>query len=283
MRLRRVMMCRVMIAAPARFDMQAAQPKKPRLRTRHHLVERGFCRGAILRALRGLRAQQKRQRLFRQMTVRLVGGCPRQTHVAGTGSENAARQGRIALVAAACLARQRHQRGNAEDEAQDRPENRDSNCAQKHDAETDEKRGLDAIALPGEHDVAGAIGEPGEAESDSRKDGKKDEDADHDLSHSHDRGLARRAIDSLASACAALSAATRASSARPKSAARALARSGSFVHRSCARATSPRSSAAWICEATAAGSLPGFSPAERTRTRCDALCAMRSKNEPSRG
>ncbi len=258
MRFRCKMMRGIMIAATPRLDMQSAQSEKPGFGSRHHLVESGLGGGAILRELRGLRAQQQRQRLFRQVAAGLVGRFAREPHVAGARRENAAGKRRIALVASARLARQRHQRGNAEDETQDRPQDRNRERAEENHAEPDKQRRLDPVALPGEDDVARTIGKPGKPKRDRREDGEENENADHDLSHSHDRGLARRAIASLARLCAALSAAMRASNARAQSCERALAGSGSFVQRSCARLRSPRSRAAWICEASAAGSLPCF-------------------------
>src|SRR5262249_32642627 len=41
-------------------------------------------------------------------------------------------------------------------------------------------RGLEALALPGDGDVAGAIGEPDGTEGEQRNDSEIDEDADHD-------------------------------------------------------------------------------------------------------
>jgi hypothetical protein len=59
MGLRGIVVGGVVIAAAARFDMEATQAEEARLGPRHHLVERGFRGGAILRELGGLRAQKQ--------------------------------------------------------------------------------------------------------------------------------------------------------------------------------------------------------------------------------
>jgi len=55
------------IAAPLRFDMQAAQTKQPRGRPFDHFGEDEIRRGAVARELRRLRLQEQSERLVGEM------------------------------------------------------------------------------------------------------------------------------------------------------------------------------------------------------------------------
>ena len=124
-----------MVAAAARLDMQAAQAERMGRRMLEHVAEGGRGGGAVAGELRRLRAQELGQRLVAEMLARLGGEAARGARVARADRHHAARQRRIALLAPARLGGERDQRGNAEDEPDDRPGERDDDRQADDDAQ----------------------------------------------------------------------------------------------------------------------------------------------------
>ena len=128
-----------------------------------HLAERGDRAGAVARQLRRLRAQQFRQRLVAQALARFVGVPARRARVARADRDHAARKRRVALFSPARPGGERNQRGQAEDEADHAPGQRQQD-RQRHDqAERDHQRNVVFDAAPGQRHLARVLGEPGQA------------------------------------------------------------------------------------------------------------------------
>ncbi len=174
-----------MIAAPLRFDMKTAQTQKPRLGAFRQALEGFDRRGAIAGELRGLGAKKMRQRLIVEMAARFRGGFTRQPRIAGADGDHAARERCETLGAAAHRRALAHEPRRAQKKANDAPEDGDRDGADEKEREADADRGLDMIALPGEHDVARPVGDPGDAEGDESETAKKDQNAKHRLPWLH--------------------------------------------------------------------------------------------------
>ena len=104
------------------------------LRMIEHLAERGDRAGAVAGELRRLRAQQFGQRLVAQKLARFGGVPARRARVARADRDHAARKRGVALFASARLGRERHQRGQAENETDDAPGERQQDRQPHNDA-----------------------------------------------------------------------------------------------------------------------------------------------------
>ncbi len=144
-----------------------------------HLLEGGGGRVAVAGELRRLRAQQQGQRLARRDAPGLGGEPLGGAGIAGADRDQPVRHRLVGAHAAAIAQEARERVGRAHDRARDRPQrdggdgDRGGRGHQHHD------RGLDALALPGDDDVARALGQPHGAEREQRDDDEIDEDADH--------------------------------------------------------------------------------------------------------
>ena len=88
------------VGMPLRLDIKAVQAKQLGVVARRHHVEGALGCGAVARELRGLRAEQERERLARRQAPRLVGELLGGAHVAGGDRDQPLRHRLIAAHAA---------------------------------------------------------------------------------------------------------------------------------------------------------------------------------------
>ena len=168
-----------MVVPALRLDEQAVQAEHAGVVALRHLLEGRRRGGAVAGELRRLRAQEQRERLARRDAARLVGEFLRRARVAGADRDQPVRHRAIAAHAAAVAQVLREQIGRAQQRAHDRPGQHGGDRDRRHRGDQHHDRGLDALALPGDDDVAGAVGEPDRAEGEERDDDEIDDDADH--------------------------------------------------------------------------------------------------------
>ena len=145
-----------------------------------HVAERGGGAGAVAGKLRRLRAQQLGQRRVAEMLARFGGEPGRRARVARADSGHAAGKRGVALLAPPRLGGERHQRRQAENEANDAPGERDEDRQPDDDAKRDPQRDVVFDAVEGQRDVAGVLGQPGEPIGGERQQDEKQQQANHD-------------------------------------------------------------------------------------------------------
>jgi hypothetical protein len=185
----------LVVAAPARLHMQAAQAERMSVAAVQHIPERRFRARAIARQLRRLRAQQPRHRLRADQPMRLGGMAARRARVARADRDHAVRQSRKTLLAPARPVGERDERGNSKDEADKPPDQADGDRQRDHTAGCDHQRGFDAISLPRKADLAGMIGKPRQPEGGQAKQREKQQQANHLVSRQRSSAKARRGQD----------------------------------------------------------------------------------------
>ena len=156
--------------------IQPAQAEQPRVGALRHGAERLLGAGAVAIELRGLRAQQQRQRLARQALLGVRGIALRGARVAGADRDQPARDRLIALAPLAFAQRERKQL--AASATAKRTSDHSTTAAIATDADRhdgDHHRGVGAIAEPGDRDLPGPVGEPHDAEREQspRRPGKR--------------------------------------------------------------------------------------------------------------
>ena len=134
MRLAREMIRGIVVAAPLRLDVQAAQTQKFRLFALGHGGEGRLGGHTIAIELRDLRIEQHRQRLARQMARRLIRRLARGPRIARARSHHATRQRVIALATTTRVARIVENGRHAEDQPQRAPKNRENDSGRQHRA-----------------------------------------------------------------------------------------------------------------------------------------------------
>jgi hypothetical protein len=144
-----------------------------------HLLEGGGGRVAVARELRRLRAEQQGERLVRRDAPGVGGELPGRARIAGADRDQPVRHRLVGAHAAAIAQEARDRVGRAHDGARDRPQQHGSDGDRRRRGHQHHDGGLDALALPGDDDVARPFGQPHGAEREHRDDDEIDEDADH--------------------------------------------------------------------------------------------------------
>ncbi len=176
---------RLVVAAPARLHMEAAQPQRMGVAAVEHVPEGGFGARAIAGELRRLRAEQARQRLRADQPVRFGGMSARGAGIARADRHHAARQGREPLLTPARATGKRDERGSAQHKKEDAPK-RDRQ--HRHPGDHDRQIRLDPIAEEREcNSVAWVLGDPRQAQRDEAQQGEKEQQANHFVSASGQR------------------------------------------------------------------------------------------------
>ena len=184
------------IVGALRLDEQAAQAEQPRILALGHGAEDALRAVAIAVELRRLRVQQQRQRIVRGMFARDFGMRARGDGIAVSDRQQSLRDGvpaaGVTPLAAAASDIARH----SPQAAQNRPEHHrrdDDDAEHQHEHR---QRGLDAQAAPGQHEVAGLLGDPGRTRGTERDQQQKQNDPDH--RNPYCAGLASTAMASAA-------------------------------------------------------------------------------------
>ena len=99
--------------------------------------------------------------------------------IAGADRDQPVRHRLVGAHAAAIAQEARDRIGRAHDGARDRPQQHGGDGDRRGRGHQHHDRGLDALALPGDDDVARTLGQPHGAEREQRDDDEIDEDADH--------------------------------------------------------------------------------------------------------
>ncbi len=131
-----------------------------RVVARQHVVEGGHRARAVAAELRGLRAQQLRQRFVVEKAVGLARIAMRLARIARADGDHAARERRKTLLPPPRAHRERGQRRDAQHEAQQREGERERDGGRQHDAERHHQRDIVFDAAPGQRNRAGIVGEP---------------------------------------------------------------------------------------------------------------------------
>ena len=167
------------IVAPLRLDVEAMQAEQPGVVAQRHGLEGALGGRPVAGELGRLGAEQQRQRLAGRDPQGLVGEFAGRARVARSDRDQALRQRQIAAPRAAhAQALPQHDR-RARQRPQDRPGH---DRERRHRADRDRQdrhRGVDPVALPGDRNLAGAVGEPDGPDRQQPDDGEKDDDADH--------------------------------------------------------------------------------------------------------
>ena len=145
--------------------------------------------------LGGLGLQELGHRLVANQPVRFVGVLGGGARVARADREHAARQSLEALLTPARLCADRDQRGNAEDEAQQSPHDRDRNSQRQDGAKPEQQRNLVLLAPPGDVHDARIVRKPGQASGDQRQRRQENQQANHRNPASKRQTCAGRRLD----------------------------------------------------------------------------------------
>ena len=111
--------------------------------------------------------------------------------VADAGGDDAARQSLVAPGALARAGRDRHQARQVEDEAEHAPQH---DRAKGDDSQPHQRRGVDAIAKPGQGQRSGLFDENAQSQRDDADHEQEDQNAKHRL---HSKGGKRRRVEIL--------------------------------------------------------------------------------------
>ena len=158
--------CRPRRPSPASHDGRAS----------HYRRRRRLC---VARELRRLRLQDFGHGLVADEPARLRGVPGRCAGVADPDGDHPARQRLKALLALARPRGERDERGDAEDEAQHAPDDRESDRQRRDDAERQHQRNLVFHASPGHRHDARIVREPGQTPSGQRHRGEENQQAKH--------------------------------------------------------------------------------------------------------
>ena len=158
-----------------RLEEEAAQAELLGIGGGEHRFEDAPRRRAVAGKLRGLRAQEMRQRLVRQRLARLDRGAHGGRAVAGAERDHAARQGVEPELLAALRQYGPDHGGALPDVADERPDDERGDDERKQQDDGAKDARLDHVALPVDGKLARTVGEPGEPAGDERH---RDEEAD---------------------------------------------------------------------------------------------------------
>ena len=153
----------VRIVAALRLDIKSAQAQELRVVALGHVAEGALGGGAVAGHLRRLRDQQQRQRIAGRQPRRVVGRAARELEIAGADGDQPAREREIAFDRAAVAEEQRDLLGRTQDAAHEGEDDHQRDHQHDEREARHHHRGLDAVAEPGDRDLAGAVGEPGKA------------------------------------------------------------------------------------------------------------------------
>ena len=195
------------IVAALRLDIEPAQAEQPRILTLRHGAERVLGARAVAIELRGLRAQQQRERRARQALLGIRGVALRGARIARADRDQPARDRIVAPAALALAHGERKQLRRAQQETEQRPQQdrRDRDREDRHHGH--HHGGVGAVAEPGDGDLPGPVGEPHDAERKQSCRDEEDENADHARIAPHGAALPSVPTASSASLRAAASAA----------------------------------------------------------------------------
>ena len=187
------MMRRVEIAAPMGMRMEAAEAEQTHVVAPGHFLERRFDRGMIAGKLGGLGLQQHCQRLIRADVSaprrRLCG----ELRVPRAHGDDAARNGRIALFAAASPLGNGPGGRNPKDKAQKVPAHHQRGDQREDNPESDQNRSFDPVALPVQGNFARPIDEPCQA--------KRQGNENKEVQAEHGACFSRRRASMCVAAC----------------------------------------------------------------------------------
>jgi len=168
------------IVGALRFDEQPAQTEQPRILALRHRIERGPRAHTVAVELRRLRMQQQRKGILARKAARTFGIRARRRGIAVTDREQALGNGVPPARMTALAPRPPHPFRCLPHHAQEAPHDHrhHDDDAQRH--RKDRQRGRDAIAAPGQRDLAGLIGDPRSAGRGERDTDEEKDDANHE-------------------------------------------------------------------------------------------------------